>query len=127
MPEAEDFSAVFAILKPILKKHVRSLAVQADTAEGYSLVTKRPSPFPQHKGEPMFFGAVRTGKSYVSFHLMPLYMNPRLQATLPPGLKKRMQGKSCFNFKEEPAPEIVAELGRLTAACLDDWRERKWL
>ncbi len=30
---------------------------------------------------------------------MPVYVNPNLLADISPELKKRMQGKSCFNFK----------------------------
>ena len=47
----------------------------------------------------MFFGAVVTGKAYVSYHLMPLYTCPWLVKTVSADLKKRMQGKSCFNFR----------------------------
>jgi hypothetical protein len=43
---------------------------------------------------------------------MPLYMNPALTKTISPPLKKRMQGKTCFNFKADPEPDIVLELTR---------------
>jgi hypothetical protein len=75
----------------------------------------------------MFFGSVRLGKAYVSFHLMPLYMNPTLTNTIAPAMKKRMQGKTCFNFKTQPEPEALSELKRLTAAGLKQWDEKKWL
>ena len=74
-----DFSRIFAVLKPVMAEHKDRLAVQKDTSSEYSLVTKGPSPFPQHKGHPMWFGAVKLGKAYVSFHLMPLYMSPTLE------------------------------------------------
>jgi hypothetical protein len=32
----------------------------------------------------MYFGSVRLGKAYVSFHLMPLYMCPVLAKSIPP-------------------------------------------
>ena len=54
---------------------MKHLTVKADTAKEYTLVSKSPSPFPRHKGQSMYFGSVRLGKAYVSFHLMPLYMN----------------------------------------------------
>jgi hypothetical protein len=111
-----EFADVFAKLKPVLVSQARRLSVQTDGATEYTLVTKSPSPFPQHKGRPMWFGALKVGKAYVSLHLLPLYMNPTLAKTVSPGLKKRMQGKACFNFKVTPAPTIVAELKRLTAA-----------
>ena len=122
-----DFEAVFAELKSVFGKLTGRLAVKVDTPIEYTLVTKCPSPFPQHKGHPMFFGSVRLGKAYVSFHLMPLYMNPTLSKTISPALKKRMQGKTCFNFKVRPEPEALSELKRLTAAGLKQWREKKWL
>ena len=75
----------------------------------------------------MYFGSVRLGKAYVAFHLMPLYMNEELTATISPALKKRMQGKSCFNFKSAPEPELVAELKRLTDEGYKSFRAKKWL
>ena len=73
----------------------------------------------------MYFGSVRLGKAYVSFHLMPLYMTPELTDTISPALKKRMQGKTCFNFKTDPDPEAAAELKRLTEAGIELWRREK--
>lgn len=69
---AADFAAVFAALKPVFGKHADRLAVKADTPTEYTLVTRCASPFPQHKGQPLYFGSVLLGKAYVSFHLMPL-------------------------------------------------------
>src|SRR5712692_5117878 len=100
-----DFAAVFAVLKPVLAKYAKRMSVKADTPIEYTLVTKSASPFHQHKGQPLYFGSVRLGKAYVSFHLMPLYMCPVLTKSITPGLKKRMQGKTCFNFKTDPEPE----------------------
>ena|SRR5271165_7603877 len=119
-----EFAEVFAILKPVLAKYAKRLAVKTDTPQEYTLVTKTASPFPQHKGQPMWFGSVRLGKAYVSFHLMPLYMNPALTKTISPALTRRMQGKTCFNFKTNPEPALIAELERLTEAALNQWSEK---
>ncbi|HEY7335082.1 MAG TPA: hypothetical protein VH639_09375 [Bryobacteraceae bacterium] len=116
-----DFTAIFAALKPVLAEQEGRLMVQKDTRTEYSLVTKSASPFPQHKGQPMWFGAVRLGKAYVSFHLMPLYMSPTLGREISPALKKRMQGKTCFNFKTFPDSELLADLRRLTAIAASAW------
>ena len=121
------FASVFAAVRPVLAKFADRLAVQTDTPIEYTLVTKSASPFPQHKGQPMYFGSVRLGKAYVSFHLMPLYMCPVLATRIPPALKKRMQGKTCFNFKADPEPELIAALARLTEAALQQWIEQKWV
>ncbi len=122
----DDFPAIFKSLKSVFPSEKR-LTVKADTSAGYMLVTKAASPFPQHKGEPMFFGAVRLGKAYVSFHLMPVYMCPELMESISPQLKKRMQGKSCFNFKTDPPPELLAELKQLTKRGVQLWSQRNWL
>ena len=121
-----DFEGVFTALKPVLAKYDKRLKVKADTAKEYTLVTRSPSPHPQHKGEPMWFGSIRLGKAYVSFHLMPLYMSP-LVNSVPPALKKRMQGKTCFSFKTNPEPEALAGLKALTEAAVKSWAEKKWL
>ena len=121
------FASVFAAVKPVLASCANRLAVKADTSTEYTLVTKSASPFPQHKGQPMFFGSVRLGKAYVSFHLMPLYMCPALATSISPALKKRMQGKTCFNFKTDPEPELIAALTWLTEAAFQQWREKKWV
>jgi hypothetical protein len=121
------FASVFAALKPVLAEYANRLAVKTDTSAEYTLVTKSASPFPQHKGQPMYFGSVRLGKAYVSFHLMPLYMCPVLATRISPALKKRMQGKTCFNFKSAPEPELMAALTRLTEAAFQQWSEKKWV
>lgn len=123
---ADGFAAVFALLKPAFAKYEKRLTVKAGTPAEYTLLTKAASPFPQHKGQPMYFGSVRLGKAYVSYHLMPLYMCPELARLISPALKKRMQGKTCFNFKADPGPELLADLKRLTEAGFRQWREKKW-
>ena len=122
-----DFAAIFAVLKPVLAKYAKRLSVKADTPIEYTLLTKSPSPFHQHKGQPLYFGSVRLGKAYVSLHLVPLYMCPELTKSISPALKKRMQGKACFNFKNDPELELIADLQRLTAAGFKLWGEKGWL
>jgi hypothetical protein len=62
----------------------------------------------------VFFGAVKIGKRYVGFHLMPVYAYPDLLDGISPELRQRMQDKSCFNFTK-PDDTLFAELERLTA------------
>src|SRR4030081_1952818 len=119
------FASVFSALKPVLAKYAKRLSVKADTPVEYTLLTKSASPFHQHKGELLYFGSVRLGKAYVSFHLMPLYRCPELTKSISPALKKRMQGKTCFNFKVDPEPDLIAELKRLTEAGIEQWLEKK--
>jgi hypothetical protein len=117
-----EFAEVFALLKAVLKKHERTLKVLKDEPQEYTLATKSNS----NRGQPMWFGSVRAGKAYVSYHLMPLYFNPPMNALVSPALKKRMQGKTCFNFKSIDK-DLFAELKTLTQAGLDSWRKRELL
>lgn len=100
----------------------RLRALMADSApgmvpgEGGALVA--PWDNPARRGERMWFGGVREGRAYVSYHLMPVYTHPALAAKISPALRKRMQGKSCFNFKV--ADEVLfAELASLTKEAAD--------
>ncbi len=124
---APDYTAAFASLKPVLAKYADRLNVSTDTPAEYVLVTKTASPFPQHKGQPLFFASVRVGKAYTSFHLMPVYMCPPLKSAISPGLKKRMQGKACFNFKTRLEAEQIEDLERLTEAAFKMWSEKQWV
>ena len=124
---AAEFEQTFEALTRVMKKHATGLAAQADSATEFNLRGKKASPFPQHKGQPMWLGSVRVGKAYVSYHLTPLYMNPALAKMVSPALKKRMQGKACFNFKQEPEAELLAELSDLTLAAVKDWKAKGWL
>ena len=73
-------------------------------------------------GKPLFFGAAKVNKNYVSFYMMPVYMFPDLLDGISPALKKRMQGKSCFNFKTADA-SLFNELDQLTQRSLDRMRK----
>jgi len=123
---AASFRALRAILAPYVRKRMRAVH---DTTELYYIETS----FPAFRGKPAMFGAVRKGKAYVSFHLMPLYLNPALASGISADLKKRKQGKTCFNF-ENPDKKLFAELARLTKRSFEYFRKigpnphysRKW-
>ncbi len=114
-----DFGPVFAGLKKILAPYARSMVVTQDTPENYCLNSMKPHPT---NGQPMMFAAVRTGKHYVSFHYMPIYCAPALQASLSPALRKRMQGKACFNFTAVDET-LFAELADVTARGLAGFKK----
>ena len=120
MPNRDKFPLIFARLKAILEPFTPPLMVEADTSEQYSLQTSPSSAYP--KG--FFFGAVRIGKNYVSYHLMPIYVFPDLRDQISERLKKRMQGKSCFNFSTYDET-MVEELARLTAAGIERFRQQQ--
>jgi len=75
----------------------------------------------RYLGKPVMFAAI-TSKSYVSFHLFPVYVFPDLVKKISPDLKKRMQGKTCWNFKEPEEP-LFDELGELVEASFRRFAE----
>jgi hypothetical protein len=109
MSPRDDFIIVFEHLKSILKPYAQDLTVKADTEDSYYL----DGPYSETWKKELFFGSAQIKKNYVSFYLMPVYMYPELLQGVSPELKKRMQGKSCFNFKKVE-PELFAELAALT-------------
>jgi hypothetical protein len=95
------FAETFAALRAILEPHAKRLTVTVDEPGHYQLASPTMT---DRVGRPLFCASVRVNKSYVSYHLMPIYGNKALLDSLPSSLKKRMQGKSCFNFTTiEPA------------------------
>ena len=119
---ADNFAKAFFALKRIFAPHAKHLHVNTDTRSRFYLETRSPS----YKGKPLFFGAVVSGKAYVSFHLMPLYWDPALEKKVSPALKKHMQGKSCFNFTA-PEPALFRELAKLTTSGLALYRRKNLL
>ena len=91
-----DLDVVFKELKSIMAPYAKRLNAKKDDASELYIDTRHI----QKNKKPLFFGAVQVRKSFVSFHLMPLYVKPGLLDGISPGLKARMQGKSCFNFVE---------------------------
>jgi hypothetical protein len=98
-------SEIFATLKNLLTPHVAGFTVKTDEPDNYYLETTKAD------GKPEMFAAVQIKKNYVSFHLFPVYLDPSLLEGLSDPLRKRMQGKSCFNFGEShiiPVDEMTA-------------------
>jgi hypothetical protein len=106
----EQFGETFAQLKDLLKTFENRLIVKADSDEKYYLDAKTN---PLKPAENVLFGGAEIKKNAVSFHLFPVYMYPELLDDISPELRKKMQGKSCFNFKK-PDAELFAQLKALT-------------
>ncbi|MGH1359878.1 MAG: hypothetical protein ACRBC3_14025 [Burkholderiaceae bacterium] len=107
----QDFTAVYLVLCKILAPYAAKLNTKRNDDSELYIDTNH---IMKNK-KPLFFGAVKVKKSYVSFHLMPVYVKPELLASVSPELKSRMHGKSCFNFSAvEPA--LIRELTALTRA-----------
>jgi hypothetical protein len=117
-----DFAATFTALRDVLRPSEAELAVVRDEPGDYYLDSRHL----QLNRKPLFFGAVRIAKQYVSFHLMPVYVWPELLNGASDELRRRMQGKSCFNFKA-PDAGLVAELAELTRQGFERYREHGFL
>jgi hypothetical protein len=118
MPVQDNFPIVFEELKKILRPFAKNLTVKRDTVDTYYL----DGPYSEKWKKDLFFASAQIKKNYVSFYLMPVYMYPELLKDVSPGLKKRMQGKSCFNFKKVE-PDLFKELGALTSRGAEKYKK----
>ena len=112
----------FEKLKKVLSSLDKGLEIKKDEPDYYYLNTNK-----KVKEKDMFFGAVQIRKSYVAFHLYPVYTNPELLDNISDNLKKRMQGKSCFNFKREITEEQLSGIDMLTQASYEKFVENGYI
>lgn len=117
MAGKESFEKIFARLRDIMLPYGRILDCTSDAAGDYYVNTAH---IMKNK-KPLFFGAVQIRKNYVSYHLMPVYVFPELLDDVSPALRKRMQGKSCFNFKADDK-KLFEELAQLTQAGFEQYK-----
>lgn len=113
-----SFGTTFDDLKALLAPYVSRLHVTADSPFAYMLDGE----YVAELKRPMFFAGVRAGKSYISFYLMPVYSHPELMGRISDGLRRRLHGKSCFNFTR-PEPELFEELRQLVERGFERYRE----
>jgi len=99
------FDAVFDRLKGVLRPYAGDMHVHADNDTNYGLDMAPAT----DRNPTTWFAAVRRGKRYVSIYLMPVYVEPSLLDGASPELRRRMQGKSCFNFTQVDEP-LIGEL-----------------
>ena len=102
-----DFAAAFEGLRKVLRPYDKKLQVIKDDRLGYMSMSKSL----RYLGKPVMFASI-TSKSYVSFDFFPVYMFPEMLKPISPELRKRMQGKTCWDFKKFEGP-LFAELGGL--------------
>jgi hypothetical protein len=114
-----DLTEVFVELKDIMLPYARKLDCKVDRDDELSVDSKHV----QKNKQPLWFGGVQIKKNYVSYHLMPVYLNPGLLEAISPELKKRMQGKSCFNFTTSDE-SLFSELAALTEAGFRDYEKQ---
>ena len=104
-----EFPRLFDRFKTMLGPYADRLHVSADTSTTYGLDMA-----PDSARDPStWFAGTRLGKRYVSYYLMPVYVQPSLLDGISPALRKRMQGKSCFNLSKVDEG-LLGELEELT-------------
>lgn len=112
-----DKNSIFTELRSFFKKYEPKLSLLHNKSDNYYLNT----PTNDANKKPDFFGAVQIKKSYVSVHLMPVYYYPELLNNINDKLKKKMQGKSCFNFIDHDE-KLFAELQLLIESCFNKYK-----
>ncbi|HYX52982.1 MAG TPA: hypothetical protein VE783_05990 [Candidatus Limnocylindrales bacterium] len=118
----EQKTEIFLALKDLLQKYEGEFAIKANTPSHYYLETRSLS----LNGRRLFFAAAKLKKNYVSFYLTPLNMYPELSVRVSPGLRKTMQGQSCFNLTM-PSRDDLNELRNLTEAGYQRFRKEPLL
>jgi hypothetical protein len=110
-----DFAAVDRRLRQILEPLRSRLSVTKDGPGGLVLE------IPGLEGKPWgYVAGIRHGKRYASYYLMSLYVLPELADSMSPALRRRMQGKSCFNFTRVDEP-LFDELAHITRAGFEPY------
>jgi hypothetical protein len=110
-----DFAAVDRRLREILEPIRSKLVATKDGPDGLILQ------IPGLEDKPWgYVAGIRLGKRYVSFYLMSVYASPDLLESMSPELRRRMQGKSCFNFTTVDET-LFAELARITEAGFEPY------
>lgn len=107
---SEAFASIFAELRSLMLDAAPDMVITDDTPTTFTLKT----PWLEARTQqPAWFGWIAIKKSYVAYHVMPLYTLAALNDAVPPGLEKRRQGKTCFNFKKAD-PALFADIRALT-------------
>src|SRR5689334_13333747 len=117
-----EFERIFLRLSEILRENAGNMTIKDETPNRFYLIGRV---HPKHKTS-MPIAWVEIGKTYVSYHLMPIYGCPKLLDGFPPKLKARMQGKSCFNFKVFDEA-LFEELDRLTVEGIAAFRNAGYM
>ena len=106
---ADEFGLLFERFKTMLAPYAARMHVTGAGTAMYGVDMA-----PEGERDPStWFAGTRLGKRYVSYYLMPIYVQPSLLDDISPELRRRMQGKSCFNFTKVDEP-LLAELEALT-------------
>jgi hypothetical protein len=92
----DEFGRLFDRFKAMLAPYAAKMHVSAALPGMYGVDMA-----PEGERDPStWFAGTRLGKRYVSYYLMPIYVQPSLLDDISPELRRRMQGKSCFNLSK---------------------------
>ena len=122
MASDDDFDDVYVALHELMMPCAEKLEVVRDQSGSLYLDTLH---IMKNK-KPLYFGGIQINKRYVSYHLMPVYVNPGLLDGMSDALRKRMQGKSCFNFVAIDR-SLFAELDQLTQAGYEYYKSEGYI
>jgi hypothetical protein len=119
-----EFKNIYLIFKAMLSKYIDDkLHLREDGSIRCEVIGPTT---PYTHGDAMYFGAARIGKNYVSYYLMPVYAFPDLLDGISPELKRRMQGKSCFNFTHVDEM-LFMELEQLTERGYERFKQEGYI
>ena len=99
------FDETFDSLSRIMRKHATGFSIKTDEPGTFYVELATASP----KAKPSFFGVVQTKKSYVSYHLMPVYEDPSLLN----GVSEALRSKSRAS--------LASTSRRWTPLCSKSW------
>jgi hypothetical protein len=108
-----EFEHIFAQLRDIMLAAAPGMVTTDDTPTNFTLKTTW---IEARTKQPAWFGWIAIKKSYVAYHVMPLYSLPELNDVVPASLAQRRQGKTCFNFKKSD-PALFEDIAVLTKAA----------
>jgi hypothetical protein len=93
---SDEFPRIFAQLRELMLEAAPTMEITEDAPATFTLKTRW---LEARTKQPAWFGWIAIKKSYVAYHVMPLYSLPALNDAVTPALETRRQGKTCFNFK----------------------------
>jgi len=119
---ATDLTAITEALEKMLRPYKKKLEWSSSSTAQYGLSTRHVLPNKQM----LYFAGFHPRKGYVSYYLMPVYVFPDLLDDISDDLRRRMQGKSCFNFKIVDKT-LFKELAALTKAGYERYEKENLL
>ena len=65
-------------------------------------------------------------KAAVAVHYLPLYMKPALKSKVPPALRKRLKGLTCFHINSTD-PAVLEDVRKIIDVGTQFYRDRGYL